>query len=299
MNHPVPGAGRLAHARRTRGAGAREIRAELGLSSARRCRWRCPRRRCTWPRCAAWRSWCCGRKASRLPPPIMDKARAAAAAARRLGHARPPTAPRRSPARTCCTPRNGARTQHYGDADGGCAAARRAVGLVRARALVRSAPPGRQAHALPAGAPQRRGRRRGARRPARRRQARGLQSPGRCRWPCCTACWPERPTFRSIRHDHAVDPIRRSPCARSRAPRRTSACTRARFSSSRRAARCSATSVSTRALIEQVAILHQVGIKTVLVHGGGPQLDSHAGDARASRRAWSHGRRVTDQNRST
>src|SRR6202171_6710478 len=32
--------------------------------------------------------------------------------------------------------------------------------------------------------------------------------------------------------------------------------------------------MSTRALIEQVAILHQVGIKTVLVHGGGPQLDS-------------------------
>ena len=31
--------------------------------------------------------------------------------------------------------------------------------------------------------------------------------------------------------------------------------------------------ISTRALIEQVAILHQVGIKTVLVHGGGPQLD--------------------------
>src|SRR5260370_16391127 len=29
---------------------------------------------------------------------------------------------------------------------------------------------------------------------------------------------------------------------------------------------------STRGLIEQVAILHQVGIKTVLVHGGGPQL---------------------------
>ncbi len=31
---------------------------------------------------------------------------------------------------------------------------------------------------------------------------------------------------------------------------------------------------STRGLIEQVAILHQVGIKTVLVHGGGPQLDN-------------------------
>src|ERR1700744_1122475 len=31
---------------------------------------------------------------------------------------------------------------------------------------------------------------------------------------------------------------------------------------------------STRSLIEQVAILHQVGIRTVLVHGGGPQLDT-------------------------
>src|SRR6202051_854419 len=30
---------------------------------------------------------------------------------------------------------------------------------------------------------------------------------------------------------------------------------------------------ATRGLSEQVAILHQVGIKTVLVHGGGPQLD--------------------------
>ena len=30
---------------------------------------------------------------------------------------------------------------------------------------------------------------------------------------------------------------------------------------------------ATRALVEQVAILHQVGIRVVLVHGGGPQLD--------------------------
>ena len=37
--------------------------------------------------------------------------------------------------------------------------------------------------------------------------------------------------------------------------------------------------ISTRTLIEQVAILHQVGIKTVLVHGGGPQLDSLQADA--------------------
>ena len=30
---------------------------------------------------------------------------------------------------------------------------------------------------------------------------------------------------------------------------------------------------STRALIEQVAILHYFGMHVVLVHGGGPQLD--------------------------
>jgi acetylglutamate kinase len=51
---------------------------------------------------------------------------------------------------------------------------------------------------------------------------------------------------------------------------------------------------STRALIEQVAILHQVGIKTVLVHGGGPQLD----DVQKSlgiETKMVNGRRVTDQ----
>jgi hypothetical protein len=30
-----------------------------------RCRWRCRRRPCTWPRCAAWTSPCCGRTATR------------------------------------------------------------------------------------------------------------------------------------------------------------------------------------------------------------------------------------------
>jgi len=52
--------------------------------------------------------------------------------------------------------------------------------------------------------------------------------------------------------------------------------------------------VSTRALIEQVAILHQVGIKTVLVHGGGPQLDSLQATLGIDTRMV-HGRRVTDQ----
>ena len=34
-----------------------------------------------------------------------------------------------------------------------------------------------------------------------------------------------------------------------------------------------ASEAATRSLMEQVAILHQVGIRVVLVHGGGPQLD--------------------------
>src|SRR6202167_713971 len=51
---------------------------------------------------------------------------------------------------------------------------------------------------------------------------------------------------------------------------------------------------STRALIEQVAILHQVGIKTVLVHGGGPQLDSLQATMGLETRMV-NGRRVTDQ----
>jgi acetylglutamate kinase len=52
--------------------------------------------------------------------------------------------------------------------------------------------------------------------------------------------------------------------------------------------------ISTRNLIEQVAILHQVGIKTVLVHGGGPQLDSMQASLGIETRMV-HGRRVTDQ----
>jgi len=51
---------------------------------------------------------------------------------------------------------------------------------------------------------------------------------------------------------------------------------------------------STRALIEQVAILHQVGIKTVLVHGGGPQLDRLQASLGIETRMV-NGRRVTDR----
>jgi acetylglutamate kinase len=52
--------------------------------------------------------------------------------------------------------------------------------------------------------------------------------------------------------------------------------------------------LSTRSLIGQVAILHQVGIKTVLVHGGGPQLDAMQASLGIETRMV-NGRRVTDQ----
>jgi acetylglutamate kinase len=46
--------------------------------------------------------------------------------------------------------------------------------------------------------------------------------------------------------------------------------------------------------MEQVALLHQVGIKTVLVHGGGPQLDDLQAALGIDTRMI-NGRRVTDQ----
>src|SRR5271155_3944375 len=51
--------------------------------------------------------------------------------------------------------------------------------------------------------------------------------------------------------------------------------------------------LSMHALIEQVAILHQVGIKTVLVHGGGPQLDDLQRRLGIETRMV-NGRRITD-----
>jgi acetylglutamate kinase len=55
-----------------------------------------------------------------------------------------------------------------------------------------------------------------------------------------------------------------------------------------------ADAASTRALIEQVAILHQVGIRTVLVHGGGPQ-NTRLADALGIETRMVEGRRVTDE----
>jgi acetylglutamate kinase len=50
---------------------------------------------------------------------------------------------------------------------------------------------------------------------------------------------------------------------------------------------------ATRALVEQIAILHQVGIQVVLVHGAGPQSTQLAKD-RGLVTNMVHGRRVTD-----
>ncbi len=50
----------------------------------------------------------------------------------------------------------------------------------------------------------------------------------------------------------------------------------------------------TRALIEQIAILHQVGIRIVLVHGGGPQSTELA-NALGVPTQFVQGRRVTDE----
>jgi acetylglutamate kinase len=50
---------------------------------------------------------------------------------------------------------------------------------------------------------------------------------------------------------------------------------------------------STRALMEQVAILHQVGIRVVIVHGGGPQL-TEVQESLGVEAKMVAGRRVTD-----
>src|SRR4029453_17089334 len=52
--------------------------------------------------------------------------------------------------------------------------------------------------------------------------------------------------------------------------------------------------MSTRALIAQVAILHQVGIRVVLVHGGGPQL-TQVQESLGLTPKMVAGRRVTDE----
>ena len=55
-----------------------------------------------------------------------------------------------------------------------------------------------------------------------------------------------------------------------------------------------ASEAETRSLVEQVAILHQIGIRVVLVHGGGPQLDEMQRSLGLEPKMID-GRRVTDE----
>jgi len=52
---------------------------------------------------------------------------------------------------------------------------------------------------------------------------------------------------------------------------------------------------ATRTLVEQIGILHQVGIRVVLVHGGGPQSTALS-DRLGQETEFVHGRRVTSAN---
>src|SRR5690606_30420907 len=51
---------------------------------------------------------------------------------------------------------------------------------------------------------------------------------------------------------------------------------------------------ATRALIEQIAILHYLGVKVIMVHGGGPQL-TQVTEAMGVPTKMVQGRRVTDE----
>ena len=145
----LPGAGGLAHAGRARDTEPREIRAELGLSSEGVAAGGARRRRCTWPRCAAWRwSW----RAPRASPcrrRSWTKARRGRSRRGRLGHRdRRPRGGARGRERAVC--------QGMGQPPvlrrrrGRCAAARGAQGLVRARTwFAARLPDAKLMHCLP------------------------------------------------------------------------------------------------------------------------------------------------------
>ena len=147
----VPGARRLEDDGRARRAARRQVRAELGLSPARAAARGAGRDACTWPRCAAWTSSCCGRKGYRAAGARSWRRRSAAAAA--SGGTVTETTDRSAAL-------NGAHVvyakewgspAHYGDAEAESrlrAAARR---LVRAGELVRAtrAPDCHFMHCLP------------------------------------------------------------------------------------------------------------------------------------------------------
>ena len=120
-----------------------------------------------------------------LPPAIMDKARKAAAES---GGSVTETTDRREAMEGAHViyAKSYSSTRHYGDKLGDQALREELVALVRRRAVVRERAARLPVHALPAGAPRRRGRRPDSRRPAQRRHSGGAQPHGTRRWPCST-----------------------------------------------------------------------------------------------------------------
>ena len=107
-----------------------QVRAQLGLASARACRWRCRRPRCTWRRMRGMEVVVLRPEGFALPRRDHGQGAARGRRVRRLGARDQPIGARRWPARTWCTPRNGRYTAAYGDEAAGCQARRGAQGLV-------------------------------------------------------------------------------------------------------------------------------------------------------------------------
>ena len=271
-----------------------KIRALLGLSPAGAAARGARRRRCTWRRCAAWRWWWRGPKGSPCRVQIMDKARARRAGLGRLGERdRGPAGGARRRARALCQGMGQHRALRR--RRGRCEAARRPQGLVRTGGLVLAAHPDATfMHCLP------------VRRnvavademldgPRAAVRLRGTQSPGRPDGGAAPHAG--RQPVRAFAEYPSMIMSRPDPSIAVRALK--SAAPYIRMYKNKVFVIKAGGAVfndeaSMRGLIEQVAILHQVGIKTVLVHGGGPQLDQLQAMLGIETRMV-NGRRVTDQ----
>ena len=247
----------------------RQVRARPGPSIRARCRSRSPRRRCTWRRCAGWRSSCFAPKASRLPRTGHREARDAGRAASG-GTVRETDRPRGGAgrrARPLCQVMGLARPLWRRRAE--AAAAEGSPRLVRGGELVHArGPAARFMHCLP----------------VRRNVVVGTRcwtdhAASSCAKPS-NRMWTQMAVLYRLlkgeRHDkvHVRPADRRSGGAVKRRgplypPVQGQAC-----SWSRRAAVCSASAHAAARCLEQVDLLHQVGIRVVLVHGGGSQLDA-------------------------
>src|SRR5690606_24722519 len=144
-------------------------------------------------------------------------------------------------------------------------AARAARAVVRRRSMVRERPTRLPFHALPARPPRRRRQRPRARRPAQRRDPRGEKPHGRA-------------DGRALQNDERLTDMSKLTTSE-----RAIAVTALRHAVPyirmykrkvfvlKAGGDAFVSPEMTRALLEQIGILHQVGIRVVVVHGGGPQ----------------------------